>query len=228
MPNSVEKLETEAVKAALNKQWKEAVKINLEIIDFDKENVPALNRLAKAYIELEKYDDAKKYVKSVLKIDPINQTAKKNMELAEGRKKQFGSAPLPDLKTFIKEPGTTKEFTLGILTKGLTTKKFYSGEPLIIHFDHHKVEIQKTTGELVSVLDPVKAENLLDGKKKGADFYASFLGQPGDSEKEITILVKSSFPIFKTEKQDIKPYFKRDIEESDQDQSSSDQEEPSL
>ncbi|MEK7595719.1 MAG: tetratricopeptide repeat protein [Patescibacteria group bacterium] len=223
MPNSVDKLESDAINEALNKNWKRAVEINLQIVDFDKENIAALNRLAKAYNELEKYDDAKKILKTVLKLDPINQTAKKNMDLAENRKKQFGSSPLPNLNNFIKEPGATREFSLEILTKGLTAKKFYPGEALILNFDKHRVELQKASGELINMIDPQKTETLLDGLRRGATFSATFIGSP-DNEKEITILINSSIPIFKGDKQDVKPYLKREIEGEEEDESTTEQE----
>ncbi len=213
MPNTVEKLEAEAIQAALSKDWKKAVKLNSEIADFDSENIPALNRLAKAHIELEAFEEAKKILKKVLKLDPINLTAKRNMDLAVEHKKVLGNVSSDEIKNFIKEPGTSKEFTFQIMTKGITAKKFYLGEPLEIVVEGHRVSVHKVSGELISIFDPVTAEKIIACKKRGGGIKSTFLY--GD-EKEVTVMVKASIPLFKTEKQELKPYLKREnIEEQD-------------
>ena len=210
MPNSTDRLESDAIQAALDKDWKKALKLNEQIVDFDSENVPALNRISKAFIELGKFDDAKKFLKKVLKLDPINQTAKRNLDIALAKRKSTGATP--DLKDFIKEPGTTKEFKFPILTKGLTSKKFYLGEELKVQIEGHKVSLHKAEGELINVLDPITAEKIILANKRGERIKATFMA--GDSEKEITVQLKASIPLFKSEKQDIKPYLKREnIEE---------------
>ncbi len=211
MPNSVDLLATSAISAALSKNWKEAITLNKQIIDYDNQNISALNRLAKAYLELEMYDEAKKTLRQVLKLEPINQTALKNMEFAKAKKKVLGSLPQPDIKNFIKEPGTSREFSLSILTKGLTAKKFYLGESLNVKVEGHRVCLYKSTDEFVSVFDSNTADKIIKSIKNGGNVKAAFLN--GD-EKEITVLIKSSIPIFKTEKQELKPYVKREtIEE---------------
>lgn len=211
MPNEMQRLAQEAIEAALKKDWKRASLLNKEIIDYDDQNVPALNRLAKAYIEIDKYEDARKVLKVVLKLDPINPTAKKNLEYATAHRKALGTLPLPDTKSFIKEPGTTKEFIFIILAKGITAKKFYLGEPLTVKQEGHKVSLFKSSGELLGIFDTITAEKLITATKKGGNIKSYYLG---GNEKEIHVLVKSSIPIFKAEKQDLKPYIKRDtIEE---------------
>lgn len=203
----IETLEPQAVTAALSKDWKKAVELNKQIIDYDDQNVPALNRLAKAYLELEKYDEAKKTLKHVLKLDPINQTAKKNFEYASAHRKVLGNLPHPDLKNYIKEPGTTKEFAFSIMTKGLTAKKFFQGEPLDIQHDKHKVSVHKLSGELIGIFDSINAEKILFCIKRGGTVKASFTS---GEEKELKVLIKSSIPIFSSEKQETKPYIKRE------------------
>lgn len=215
MPNTLEKLESEAIQKALEKDWKTAISLNLEIVNYDSENIPALNRLAKAYIESSEFEEAKKILKKVLKLDPINQTAKRNLDLANEHKKVVGSLSSSQIKNFIKEPGTSKEFNFQIMTKGLTAKKFYLGEELGIEIEGHRASIHKATKELISIFDPQTAEKIIQCKKRGGTVTATFLS--GD-EKEVTVMVKSSVPLFKTEKQELKPYLKRDnLEEQEQD-----------
>lgn len=207
MPKAVEELANDSIKAALEKRWAEAIALNKEIIDFDDENIPALNRLARAYIELSKFEEAKKTLKIVLKLDPINQTAKKNMEYAQNSKKIIGNAPIPDVKTFIKEPGTTKEYEFILQTKGITSKKFYLGEPLNVVLEKHKASLHTPNGDSLGYFEEDMAEKILNCLKKGGEIKASYLS---GEDKIIKILMKSTIPMFKSEKQELKPYIKRD------------------
>ena len=73
-------LNRRAIDAALNCNWTEAIEINEQIIVDDPENIPCLNRMAKAYTELGKYSRAKKIYQEVLKLDPYNPIASKNLK----------------------------------------------------------------------------------------------------------------------------------------------------
>ena len=71
----------QAIDAALDSKWEEALKINKKIIKLDPKNVDALNRQAKAYMELGKPNLAKKYYSEALKFDPYNPIALKNLKI---------------------------------------------------------------------------------------------------------------------------------------------------
>ncbi len=76
---SFKKIEQEAIAHALAGRWLEAVEVNLEGIDFDDENVGCHNRLAKAYLELSRYKDARTSLKAALAIDPTNRVATRQL-----------------------------------------------------------------------------------------------------------------------------------------------------
>ena len=71
-----EDLAQKAVAAALAGDWKEAEKINKQILKGDKSDVDALNRLARAYAEQGNLKKAKETAQKVLKINTFNQIAK--------------------------------------------------------------------------------------------------------------------------------------------------------
>lgn len=205
----------EAINAALEKKWSVAVTLNKEIIDFDNEDISALNRLGKAYLELGKFTEAKKVLKNVLKLDPINHTATKNLEHAINSRKVIGNAPLPIAKSFIKEPGTTREYEFILETKGITAKKFYLGEPLEILWDKNRTSLNKLTGELLGFFSGEISEKLDACFKRGGSASASFMS---GEEKTIKVLIKSTIPIFKGEKQELKPYIKVETADEDEDE----------
>src|SRR3990167_3655289 len=76
----------QAIDAALDSKWELALKLNKQIIKLDPQNIDALNRLAKAQIELGKINLAKKYYSEVLKIDPYNPIALKNLKIMKSFK----------------------------------------------------------------------------------------------------------------------------------------------
>ena len=79
-PPSLEKIEKRAIDHALAGEWEQAVEVNMEGIEIDSGNVGCHNRLAKAYLELSKYKDAKSSLEKALAIDPRNKVAAKQME----------------------------------------------------------------------------------------------------------------------------------------------------
>ena len=109
-------LNKEAINAALECRWEEALELNKQITEFEPENIAALNRLAKSLFELGKYSQSKKTYQSVLTIDPYNPIAQRNLKLlatfkadasipltGENHEKQKMSAT-----SFLQEPGVTK------------------------------------------------------------------------------------------------------------------------
>lgn len=116
--SSASQLHKQAIDAALDSKWEEAVKLNQEIIKIDPKNIDALNRIARAYFELEKLNLALKYYSEVLEYDEYNPIAQKNLKIIKTFKK-VGKTGLknngegnhnirisPSL--FLQEPGKTK------------------------------------------------------------------------------------------------------------------------
>lgn len=111
----------QALNAALNCEWQEALEINLKLSKLLPDNTECLNRLAKSYFELGKYSLAKKIYAQVLDIDPYNTIAQKNLKKISSFKKNalvanqdnglghnglLKASLSPSL--FLEEPGVTK------------------------------------------------------------------------------------------------------------------------
>ena len=67
----------EAITLALQGQWKEAIAINLTLIEKFPSDVEALNRLGRAYMELGEYKEAEGAYRKTLAIDQYNAIAQK-------------------------------------------------------------------------------------------------------------------------------------------------------
>ncbi len=72
-----------AVAAALNQDWAQAIAANRAILRLTQDNVEALNRLAKALMELGELIQAQNAVDCALQIDPANTISRRNRDRLE-------------------------------------------------------------------------------------------------------------------------------------------------
>ncbi len=120
-------LAQKAINLALAGEWREAVKVNLEILKKNSTDTEALNRLAKAYAELGEIQKAKTITAKVIRIDPTNTIAQKCLEKWKSFKNigQNGTQSI-SVDSFLEESGKTK--IVGLLNLG-DSKLFVSLDP---------------------------------------------------------------------------------------------------
>lgn len=214
MENDFQELEKKAVKAAVLGNWNLAKEINLQILDSDPNDIDTKVRLGKAYLELRDYTKAKKCFKEVLSHDPINIVAKKNLELAKEEKHSLPSNGR--FKNIIKEPTTFSEAQAQIVAKGFTASKIPMGVGLELKVLSQQTKViydyKNQKVELALIVDEKLQKRLKSGKEQGAVFCATFVK---GVDKTMTVLINSSMPIFDGERQELKPYTKRDFLDSD-------------
>ncbi len=127
------KLEKQAIKAALNENWSQAIEINQKILDINPNNTPALNRLGMALFKQGKKAVAKKYFNQVLKIDSSNSIAVKNLEkLRESGKTPKDNQYKFSTASFIEEPGKTKLVKLVRLGSPQDLLQLNSGQEVLL------------------------------------------------------------------------------------------------
>jgi len=73
-------LASNAIQKALENNWQEAIKLNLQILELYPDDINALNRLGQAYLRTQSYTKAKKIYSKVLKLDKYNPIAQKNFD----------------------------------------------------------------------------------------------------------------------------------------------------
>ena len=69
----------QAVELAMKGSWDESVAVNLQILQLFPNNVPARNRLGKAYYELGREEEALDAYEKNLKLEPSNSIARKRL-----------------------------------------------------------------------------------------------------------------------------------------------------
>lgn len=198
-PNPVE-LTKKAVKAALKEDWESAIILNNQILEVQPTNLDAKIRLGRAYLQLEQFSNASKCFKEVLQKDPINSIALKNYEFAKSKKVGTSNKNLTGI---IKEPGTYTEILLPIENKRL---KADVGDNLEIKVLKSKSAFSLSDKEF-AILDGNNAINkrLLFAKENNIALKANIVCI---KEDKVKIMIVAQNPIFKSEKQDVKPYVK--------------------
>ncbi len=195
-------VEKQAIKAALNENWKLSIELNKKILENTPNDLNAKIRLGRAYLSNKDFTKALKIFKEVLKADPINSIALKNIELAKKKKTKHTS----NNQLIIKEPGTSKEVDLEIDLKGITASSFDFGDKLELKALKTKVNIIHKDKVIGAIKDEKLVSRLNLAQDRGISFHASFLK---GMNKNIKILICTSEPMFRGEKQDIKPYMKK-------------------
>ena len=123
----------EAINLALQGQWREAIDVNKSIIEMFPNDIEALNRLGRAYMELAQYADAEAAYRRTLEIDSYNAIAKKNIQrLALLKKtratKQQTAAPRLEPQVFIEEIGKAGVVRLHDLARADVLARVVAGD----------------------------------------------------------------------------------------------------
>ncbi|MBN1162710.1 tetratricopeptide repeat protein [Patescibacteria group bacterium] len=202
----MQKIAKRAIDAALKANWDEAIELNLRILDLDPKNINAKNRLARAYIQSNQVSKAREILQSVLKQDPINTVAKKNLKLLNSKSRNHIKAL--DKDSLVKEPGTTIELKIEISNSNLSSDDFIPGEKLEISKKKTAISLLKegTRTVISEISDPSIINKISQTIKQKEKIYIRYVKGRG---KNATIMIKSSLPLFKSQRQDIRPYVKK-------------------
>ncbi|OGK13078.1 hypothetical protein A3C98_03135 [Candidatus Roizmanbacteria bacterium RIFCSPHIGHO2_02_FULL_37_15] len=163
---NVEQLEEQAVDAAMHFSWQFAIEINKKILKLDKKNLAANLRLGFSYIQLQKLDDAKKYYRKALKIQPNSSVANVNLERIKvlqlkSSKKNKNPQIYLDPNLFLEISGKTKSVTLVNLGQKNTLAALSVGQEIFLKIKKRKVEVRTSENEYVGSLPDDLSRRLL-------------------------------------------------------------------
>lgn len=151
-------LTSQAVSAALNNNWHEAIKLNLTLLKEDPKNVEALNRLARAYKEAGNLQLALKTYRKVLTFDRFNPIAQKNLKLLESLPRSFKKQENSfhsnhcSLQMFLEEPGKTKVVNLVNLAPTSILLHLCCGNQTNLLIRRHSVAVTDGNGAYLGAL----------------------------------------------------------------------------
>lgn len=196
-PNSVNlpsNLNYQAIEAALDCRWEEALKINKKIINLDPRNIDALNRQAKAYMELGKCNLAKKYYSETLKYDPYNPIALKNLKIIKSYKpngqNHYANQGRLSPSLFLQEPGKTKMVNLLKVAEPQKLSSTFCGMKVGMIVKNRKITIVDLNGNYLGVL-PDDINHRMLRLSKGGNKYDLFV--KSIRVNSLSIIIKETF-----------------------------------
>lgn len=195
----LQELTQAAISAALCANWQQAVRLNEQILKFNKDNTEALNRLAKAQYSIGEHKKAEKIYKKVLEIDPYNIIAAKNLEKTSktnGNGSVTYTANIPSTngmlnlsQIFLDEPGKTKLVNLLNLAPPAILVSLNCGDQVIINAKNHSITVSTQNGTYLGAFPDDLAHRLL-GFINGGNLYEACI--KSTSTKSLTIFIRET------------------------------------
>ncbi len=179
-------LDREAVDLALKGEWDRAVEVNRAILELFADDVEAMNRLAKALIELGSYEEAGDVLDRVCTIAPYNNIARKNRARVEQMKGSSAVATRQARKhagapqLFIGESGKSATTTLRHTPRTLSLAFASPGDPVSLVIEHHGISVHADDGQYLGQIDSrlgARLSRLIEG---GNTYEAAIIGVSGD------------------------------------------------
>lgn len=160
-------LQQEAIKAAVNKNWNEAVDLNEKILETYPDDVSTLNRLGIAYSMIGKNKKAKEKFEMVIAVDSHNPIAKNNLLRLKANKTNGLMNPFSQTVSFIEEPGKSKVVPLVNQAEPKIFSTLNIGEPVELDSCKHKVKVTDQKDIFVGYLPDNISHRLLQLLKAG-------------------------------------------------------------
>jgi len=176
--NKLNELENYAVDAAIANDWEKAIKINKDILKLDTSNISCYLRLGFAYFQKSDFEQAKKYYKKAVKLQPNNNVASDNLEKIKilesrrSRKKRASSTNL-DPNIFLEIPSKTKTVSLVNLGQKRLIAQLSVSQQVFLKTKKRRVEIRSTGNEYIGCLPDDLSRRLILFLKDKSEYSAN-------------------------------------------------------
>lgn len=176
--DELEILEQQAVDAAINSDWEQAIALNKKMVSRSKNNLKAYLRLGFAYIQARQFKSAEKAYKKALKIQPKNSLAQENLDKiaflkAKGAKKIQKREIKLDPGMFLETPGKTKSVGLVKLGQKNVLAQLHVGQKVVLKPKRRKIEVRGESGEYIGSLPDDLSHSLYIFIKGGNEYSAN-------------------------------------------------------
>ena len=167
-----------AIACALAQDWGKAVEANRAVLQIAPNNIEALNRLAKALLELGELAEARDAVDGALQIDSANTIARRNrdrLEHAVGPAKSATPRKVISAHLLMSETGKSTIATLIDATDRTAVGHLSSGEALTLSREANRLLVHSSRGEPVGRVHPRLAQRIFSLMDAGNQYEAAFL-----------------------------------------------------
>lgn len=189
-----QRLQRQAIDAAINSKWDEALAINHQLLATQPENIECLNRIAKAHFELGDFNQAKKFYNDVIKIDPYNTIAQKNLKRVTTIKKSgegmLNTGTMIHPSMFIEEPGMTKSVNLVKSAEPQKLLTLSSGQIVLLVQKKNGVVVTDQRNQYLGALPDDIGHHMLRLLEGGNEYQALIKSVKSNS---LVILIRETF-----------------------------------
>jgi tetratricopeptide (TPR) repeat protein len=181
-------LKNQAIQTALQGNWQDAIVMNKSLIAENPEDIDALNRLALAYTITGKVKEAKSTYQKVVRIDPLNPIALRNLKKIREKKISLtarSTNPCISNK-FLEEPGKTKVVELVNIAQPKIVEALRTGQMLELSIKRLKIFASEGK-QYIGVLPDDIARRLIKFIK-GSCKYEAYVKSA--TQHKVTIFIK--------------------------------------
>ncbi len=187
-------LKDQAIKLALDNNWDDAIALNKQILEENQQDIDTLNRLAYAYMQSGKFDDAKSTYTLVTDIDKTNPIAVKNLKkLVALSQSKNGINPQSHINhmdnVFIQEAGKTKTIELSNIADKRTLMSLQHGDEVILTIKRSKVFALTSDKAFVGMLPDNVGIRLISFIKGGNEYQACIKSV---DERSVSVFIKET------------------------------------
>ena len=188
-------LSQDAVALALKGEWERAADVNRAILELFDDDVEAMNRLGKAFMELGRYNEAKEVLVKVTQIAPYNSIAKKNLArldtlVTSPASRKQGRKTAAALQLFIEESGKSGTTVLRKAASSQTVARVAPSEPAHLEIENNTMNVYSRDGEYLGQVEPKLGQRLIRLTYGGNKYVAAVVGV---SEQGISIMIRETY-----------------------------------
>ncbi len=181
-------LKQQAIQIALNGDWKEAARLNIEILKENPKDTESLNRLAFALTALGNFKQAKEAYEKVLAVDPLNPIAQRGIRKLNTPGNHSTGIPTHLVSNmFLEESGKTKIISLVNTAPAKTLRNLQVGQSVQMIKKRNKIFVQDESKEYIGVLPDDVGRRLIKFMD-GGNQYESYVKSGNDHD--IMIFIK--------------------------------------
>jgi len=183
-------LEDQAVKVALEGDWNTAITLNLEIIKETPDNIPALNRIAKAYTQIGDSEKAIAAYEHVLCLDKYNSIAQKKCALLKNSPCKPVNCAKIVTTDFLEERGKTKTTQLVRLADNNILTNLQPGQQVNLVIKSHWIAVTTQDNTYIGALADNISFNIKQYIAGGNKFQAVIRTAEAN---QVTIFMRETF-----------------------------------
>lgn len=164
-----------AIRAALEGRWKDAIESNLAVLKDNPKDIDTLNRLGRAYLETGQKTKAIETYEKVLKFDKFNTIATKNITIIKNTKLSRDHKAVTNgyrAPMFLEEPGVTKTITLVRLGDNQVVTRLHPADMVKVVSRQHNVCVLNSNNEYLGRLPDDLASRMREFLKAGNVYSA--------------------------------------------------------